>query len=362
MENVLSHSASELLDEEKVYTYLVQVAPIKFSFPFNDLFDRELKKQNQEIQDAFKLIDTVEVSINDKVDIRKPYSENIEGSNDKVEGISFKLLKDSNTNKILAVCWYAVTKFSEQLKDKDGENKTIGLRLRLHNIQIGDKNFFNNYFKEARGNKYFNGEVHIIEYKIKPTTSRAGLQNSTQTTNLNYELKNFFRNELHKLYYKANKIKNAVKKHTEIVGEIIQQKNITKDFTDEQKQQQLKEKNKIKEKVMKDLNKLFEKKQNNPAENIMIDAYKKDFEIDKSNAEHIQVPVVDKENKTSEYETDFSELKKLYTQEEYEIIEIIFSAINTNFYQDSYKPTIDRVKKFIVDELKQNAKKTRTTY
>ena len=121
---------------------------------------------------------------------------------------------------------------------------TQGRRLRVHNIQIGTANFFDGakYFKQARSNKYFNGEIHIINENIKPTTDRSDLAPSPEALDLKEQLTKFFNTELQTVYQIANKAKNSVKEYERVISEKneIEQKKITSDYTKEDKTADLK--------------------------------------------------------------------------------------------------------------------------
>ena len=56
-------------------------------------------------------------------------------------------------------------------------DKNSCFRLRKHNIQVGDANMLTQYFpkNETRGNKYFYGEIHVVNPKIKLNSARDGL-------------------------------------------------------------------------------------------------------------------------------------------------------------------------------------------
>ena len=90
----------------------------------------------------------------------------------------------------------------------------MGIRLRLHNILIGGKSYFDgtSYFKQARSNNYFIGEIHVINDKITPTPQRDNLAPSPQENRLREKIQNFFRDELEKIYQDANKLKTTLKK------------------------------------------------------------------------------------------------------------------------------------------------------
>lgn len=166
----------ELLDEELIYKYLVQVAPIPFLPEFkNNLITPNVTEENGKYLQYYKQLSSIHVSLNDIVDIKKQYSLTIDGTNDEIDKLRFFSLSDPQYGD-LAWGWYAITPFDKAIPDTDPCTNTLvltrGIRLRVHNIQIGNENFFDGttYFRQARSNKYFNGEIHVINAKIKPTT------------------------------------------------------------------------------------------------------------------------------------------------------------------------------------------------
>jgi molecular chaperone HtpG len=75
---------------------------------------------------------------------------------------------------------------------------------------LGNETFFDEYFKEERGNYYFYGEVHITHPKLKPDSSRSGLAPTPEAARFKILVKEKFE-ELHNLYYLANQIKTATR-------------------------------------------------------------------------------------------------------------------------------------------------------
>ena len=86
---------------------------------------------------------------------------------------------------------------------------------------------------ESRGNKYFYGEIHIENQKIKLNSARDGLAPTPQSEALKAHLRDFF-DQLVKLYHLANTMKKATERvveaiekvnspeHTDIIGATVQ--------------------------------------------------------------------------------------------------------------------------------------------
>lgn len=79
--------------------------------------------------------------------------------------------------------------------------------MRKRNIQIGSKDLLNQYFREARGNNYFYGEIHAVHPNLRPNSSRDGLTHTPEAIKLYDHIKEYF-SDLQKLYHLANDVKN----------------------------------------------------------------------------------------------------------------------------------------------------------
>lgn len=199
----IKDSYSELLDENNIVEYLQEVAPIDFGLPFKNRFITSLSEENKKY---FDLVPNVRISVNKKTDIRKRYGLKVEGTGDNIESLEVFTINDPDFGN-LAWGWFAVTKFSIQIPVSD---KNRGLRLRKHNIQIGDSKVLTDLFREPRGNFYFYGEVHITNNELEPDSGRSGLAPSVESDRLKALLSKLFL-DLSALYTLANKAKNAVK-------------------------------------------------------------------------------------------------------------------------------------------------------
>ena len=199
----IKDSYSELLDEDKVVDYLQEVAPIDFGLAFKNRFISSLSEGDKHYFDA---IPHVRISVNQKTDIRKRYGLKVEGTGDTIEGLEVFTIDDPEFGS-LAWGWFAVTKYSIQIPVSDTNR---GIRLRKHNIQIGNSKVLTDLFKEPRGNYYFYGEVHITNNELEPDSGRSGLAPSVESDRLKALLSKYFI-DLSTLYTLANKAKNAVK-------------------------------------------------------------------------------------------------------------------------------------------------------
>lgn len=196
----------ELLDETIISEYLKEVAPIDYSLSFkNQLISTSVHDEYIDLQ---KNVGYFQISINGSTSIKKRYGLRIEGTGDEILGLEYFKLNDSQFG-LLAWGWYAVTPFTKSIPVSD---KNSCFRLRKHNIQVGDASLLTPFFpkSEIRGNKYFYGEIHIVNPKIKLNSARDGLAPTPESERLKSLIRDKF-DELVKLYHLANDMKNLVK-------------------------------------------------------------------------------------------------------------------------------------------------------
>jgi len=205
LKNIIN-SANVLLNEDEILSYIRQTAPIDYSTTFNTLINSNDQKTFVE---RHKSIDKINVSFNDITNIEKSYGLKVTGSGDEIVKLRYFELPEHPKYGKLAWGWYAVTPFSVQIKDEKDEN--AGIRLRIHNISL-DKNILDPLFRESRGNKYFYGEVFITNDNIRPNSARQGLAPGKEADALMEQLRKYFNNVLHSVYYRANKLKNLLSK------------------------------------------------------------------------------------------------------------------------------------------------------
>lgn len=196
-----------LLDEETISEYLREVAPIDYSAQFkNQLIMTSVPHEFDELQ---RNVGHFQISING-YNIEKRYGLRIEGTGDIINNLEYFSLNDER-HGILAWGWYALTAFTKAIPVMDHNSH---FRLRKHNIQVGDPDMLSSFFPEKRGNKYFYGEIHIVNPKIKLNSARDGLAPTPEGECLKRKIREFF-HTLHELYHLANKTKNAVKQYVE---------------------------------------------------------------------------------------------------------------------------------------------------
>lgn len=201
MEEVSESYRKNLLNVSKVSEYLKEVTPIDYMLEFkNMLYNQCLPIQYKDFNEE---LDHIRLTVNDEIDIRKRYGLKIDGTGDEISSLQFFKFED-NEFGLLGWGWYAITPFTKAIPASD-VNK--GIRLRKRNIQIGSKDLLNQYFREARGNNYFYGEIHAVHPNLRPNSSRDGLTHTPEAIKLYDHIKEYF-SDLQKLYHLANDVKN----------------------------------------------------------------------------------------------------------------------------------------------------------
>ena len=249
---------SSLLDHKTIKNYVTQVAPLAYDM----MFKRLIKKAGEETKKRFETADYIRINLNDDTDLKKAYSDIIEGTSDSIEGISSFEIKEKDT--VYAWGWYGLTRFTKAIESTEASDLTRGFRLRCQNILVGDLNYFGGkqYFSEARGNEYFNGEVHIVDPRISPTSDRSDLEPSPESLKLKELLKEFFSKKLQPVYKNASTAKKAIEHYTEAIAKIeeVKEQETSSTFTQEVKDEKIKEYNEIKDKANSDFTTLLNRK------------------------------------------------------------------------------------------------------
>ena len=207
-----------LLSEDDIIEYLKEVAPIDYEMPFKNNIMFPSIEVGSIFDSLQQSLNYIKLSVNDHLDIRKRYGNSVVGTGDEIVGLQYFTLDDEYYGQ-LAWGWFAITKFTKAIPASD-PNKCI--RLRKLNIQVGEANYLNEYFDEARGNNYFYGEIHACHKNLRPNTSRAGLTPTVEATIFFKKLKEYFKN-LKDLYTLANKAKNAVRDIEQATAKINQE-------------------------------------------------------------------------------------------------------------------------------------------
>lgn len=206
----------DILNKENIKLYISETAPIDFrgSFTLRNEINNFVKKNNLAMS-------CYNITIDGET-IYKRYSPTLydkKGSAleeyDKVSGLDFHIFT-AESGDVLAWMWYGLSSFEKRIP---AANQMRGIRLRRHNIEMGDSSTLTRFFPEERGNYYFIGELHVVHKDLRPNNQRDYFRdltnaNSGRTGTIRGEfeekVKLFFVEQLHPLYYKASTYKNAV--------------------------------------------------------------------------------------------------------------------------------------------------------
>lgn len=201
----------DLLDSEKVREYIALNAPVPFDSKFfykqkiyEYLEGKGFPKNEYKIfvdgEDILKLYTTT------------LFEKNPSGQKKKYDDVyEIKIQEFYNDNgELLAWMWYGISRFEKQIPHP--LNETAGIRLRQSNIQIGNERTLIPFFKEARGNLYFIGEVYAVHKDLTPNARRDYFNENSTRNSFEAHLRYFFHTTLHSLYIDANRAKNAFKK------------------------------------------------------------------------------------------------------------------------------------------------------
>ncbi|MEW6663584.1 MAG: hypothetical protein AB1512_00015 [Thermodesulfobacteriota bacterium] len=156
-----------LLDARAVSHYLSQVAPVPFDnmrFSYGDGLHAWLNK-------VVPNYSVYRIYLNGE-EILKPYSQTVavrKGQTDEITDVVKFDITDQE-GKAIAHGWRGIRRTNlAQLSAEDGVD---GIRVRVGNILLGDKNLLDGTFQEARFNKYNVGEIHVVDQGLVPNARR----------------------------------------------------------------------------------------------------------------------------------------------------------------------------------------------
>lgn len=216
LRGVKDDAAPSLLESEAVCNYLREVAPVEYKPEFKNTLMYKSTADNPEFKSLHEGLEKVQVFVGE-TRILKQYGLSIKGTKDTINNLEYFKIED-NKFGILGWGWYALTKYTVQIPKED---KLVGIRLRSHNIQVGDANLLSGtkYWKEDRSNSYFYGEFFVTHPQIRPNGARDGLVPTPESRALESGLRKYFEN-LKTLYTKANEAKKCIDKIKEGIQRI----------------------------------------------------------------------------------------------------------------------------------------------
>lgn len=170
--NVIRHGNDVLFNEEKVKSYISQVAPVPFhgDAPF-------LKEITHKLSGHVD-VSGYNVMLNEESDyVCKPYRKEFFQSasrQDKFSDIEFIEIPNRNGG-CAVVGWILHHSYLGALKNA---LEIRGIRVRVGNMQIGSERILADIFPEDRFNSWAVGELHILDRKIRPNGQRTGWEDA----------------------------------------------------------------------------------------------------------------------------------------------------------------------------------------
>jgi len=300
----INEENNDLLDSAKIKDYLSFIAPV----PYQNTFTFRKKIYDYAKKHEFK-IDEYCIMLDGET-ILKRYTEKILKSDvesDKIFDIEFKTFFDNNNNCI-AWMWFGLSTFKGVLPKI---NHMRGIRLRKENIQIGGEDTLQKLFKEDRGNSYFIGEIFAINQELIPNSQRDYFNENRVRLSFEMELKKYFEDELHRLYYNASAMNNEHKKIDEYEKKNTQFK--TTNFIDEnhkkEEQEKLHEAKERAEKAQQKIDKIKEENKGKLLGKVIVQiTSQKSIEISKPNVNNR----VERTNKLNLSSVEKRILKKVF--------------------------------------------------
>jgi len=197
---------TDLLDLQRVKDYLSFVAPVPYQSSF--LYRKEVYGHARDLGVG---VDEYNITLEGEP-IFKKYTTYLKDSSgnkyDDIFGVHFKDFYDAD-GALFAWMWVGLSRFQKAIPKI---NLMRGLRLRKENIQIGGEDSLQKLFKEDRGNSYFVGEVFAVKKDLIPNSQRDYFNENMARAEFERELRKFFNEELHKIYYDGSAINSAYKK------------------------------------------------------------------------------------------------------------------------------------------------------
>ena len=215
---------SVLLDKERVLNYLRMTAPVKIDESKFSLYGkvREFLRRGNLNEPS-----TYRVFLNDE-EIKKPYHTYADAPQQRTEKYKIRDIKTqifkNDAGLIQGWAWVGFRDFSESASVIRQDCTFRGIRLRLHNIQIGGEDALTHLYHEDRAAKYFVGEIHVLDSTLTPNARRDYFAHTPEFDQFEKQVAVFL-NSLFKEVREDSKIASMRKK-------IKQQGQIIRDYED----------------------------------------------------------------------------------------------------------------------------------
>lgn len=332
----INRSNSELLNKNEICEYLEQVAPVEYKRSKFILQDKILEKVKEK---GYKL-DTYNIYFENQK-LSKVYQCTLKNSNnekyDEIVDLEFNEFYN-NKNELLAWSWIGIYTFEGRIPIKT--NLQHNIRLKKHNIQIGDATTLDFLHKDPHlGNQYFIGEVQAVHKDLKPNGRRDYFVENETLKEFENKLREYFTN-IYSYYRVASETRstsNTQQKYIEKQDEIKQQteKGFISNKSKEKAYKELEVRREKALKAQKDLEKIKNKASQNPTLNKIVQL------VQKNSEKKIIIPEQAKEPaKVKKYRTD--NLTKL-NRNERKLVGEIYEIINTVLDPDTANNLINKI-------------------
>lgn len=336
-----------LLDTEKVISYLKEVSPVPYknNFIYSSIIYEFVRKNNLKFDEYRILVNDTELFKPYTTNLYEPMKDGKKKSYDEIKDIAIKTFFNEK-RKLIAWMWLGICSFDRKIPVI---NQMRGIRIRKENIQIGNSETLNKFFKEERGNGYYIGEIFVVDPEMRPNARRDYFTPSLETNEFEKLIESFFFQELYSYYYYASKTKNALKREEEYKK--AKKEYIEKDQTNsfinkdikEKAKKELEEKKEKAEKAKKELENRKKENENNSIKkriyDIIVENSAKSSKTDEK-YDKINYPVEDKEKKNKTYLTQ--NLSK-YNKSERKLIGKIYEIINNVVTKDISELLIKKI-------------------
>ncbi|MCL2076521.1 MAG: ATP-binding protein [Betaproteobacteria bacterium] len=180
-------TSQDLLNVDNIRDYLSFEIPAPYPTKF--MFYNLIYKHAQSLGVR---IDEYGIYVNDE-QLFKGYTTRIYSvggkKHDEIKGIRFRDFYGEN-DELIAWAWFGLSSLNGQIKAQG--NPQRGLRLRKGNIQIGDSGTLRRFFKDARGNEYFIGEIFAVHHHLIPNARRDYFNENAIRDLFEKQLRGFF--------------------------------------------------------------------------------------------------------------------------------------------------------------------------
>lgn len=308
-----------LCNIENVNQYLSFTAPLPYSVTFA-AFRSQIYDHAKELG---LRIDEYDIRMNGE-QLFKEYTPRFKAGRgqgeDEIFDLIFEDFRDKDNN-LIAWLWFGISRFKGMV---DNKCPMAGIRLRKENIQIGNADTLNKFFREPRGNYYFIGELFCVSKSLIPNSQRNYFNENYARSELEEILNDYCENVLHEIYKGASSARSLIKK----IGELKKKNSELNDrikkglYIDDEHRKQ----------IQNDIHKTKDE----------LKKTKDDIAKLKAKSEIIHQIVEHIEDRTDTASENVSTTEK-YTQKELAIIRKIFGVISDNLGKELADTLIQKI-------------------